>query len=185
MAVSTEAETSLRFKVRLAGGLYLLNIVTGASALFARGSAATATLLISTACYVGVTVLFYGLFSPVDRKLSALAAFMSLVGCTTSALSTLGLAAASLNPLVFFGVYCLLIGYLISRSTFLPRFLGVLMALGGLGWLTFASASLSGQLSPYNLAPGILGETVLTLWLLLAGVNVGRWLEQPSISRAA
>jgi hypothetical protein len=59
---------------------------------------------------------------------------------------------------VFFGLYCLLIGYLILRSTFLPRFLGVLMALGGLGWLTFLSPALSSKLSPWNMAPGILGE---------------------------
>jgi len=41
--------------------------------------------------------------------------------------------------LVFFGVYCLLIGYLIFRSAFLPRILGVLMGFAGLGWLTFLS----------------------------------------------
>ena len=42
-----------------------------------------------------------------------------------------------LVALVFFAMYCLLIGYLILRSTFLPRFLGASMVLAGLGWLTF------------------------------------------------
>jgi hypothetical protein len=39
--------------------------------------------------------------------------------------------------LVFFGFYCVLIGYLILRSTFPPTTLGVLMVFVGLGWLTF------------------------------------------------
>lgn len=83
----------------------------------------------------------------------------------------------------FFGLHCLLIGCLILRSTFLPRIVGALMALGGLGWLTLSFASLlsplfARYLSPYILAPGILGELSLTLWLLVKGVNVQRWKEQ-------
>jgi hypothetical protein len=80
-----------------------------------------------------------------------------------------------LNPLPFFGFYCLLIGYLIFRSTFLPRMLGVLMAIAGLGWLTFLSPSLANNLSPYNFVPGVLGEGALTLWLLVVGVDVPKW----------
>jgi hypothetical protein len=86
--------------------------------------------------------------------------------------------------LVLFGFYCLLIGYLILRSTFLPRFLGVLMALGGLGWLTFLAPSLSSKLSPYSVAPGIIAEASLTLWLLAAAVNARQWLEQSTMSGA-
>jgi hypothetical protein len=81
---------------------------------------------------------------------------------------------------VFFGFYCLLIGYLIFRSTFLPRILGVLMAIGGLGWLTFLLPPLAEHLWPYIAAPGILGEGSLTLWLLVMGVNVQRWKDQAS-----
>jgi Domain of unknown function (DUF4386) len=52
--------------------------------------------------------------------------------------------------LVFFGFYCLLIGYLVFRSTFLPRILGVLMAFAGLGWLTFLSPPLASSLDPIS-----------------------------------
>jgi hypothetical protein len=79
---------------------------------------------------------------------------------------------------VFFGFYCLLIGYLIFRSAFLPRILGVLMALAGLGWLTFLSPPLADYFSPYIQVLGILAELSLCLWLLVMGVNVQRWKEQ-------
>jgi|KBSSwiStaDraftv2_1062776.scaffolds.fasta_scaffold335172_2 hypothetical protein len=184
MALSTDAEVSVRFNARLAGLFYLLNILTGASALFAHGRLASALLLISTACYLAVTRLFYHLFRPVNRTMSGLAALSSIIGCVITTLDTLHLAAAPVSPLVFFGIYCLLIGYLILRSTFLPRFLGVLMALGGLGWLTFVSPSFAIKLSPGNMVPGILGEGTLTLWLLLAAVNARQWLEQPTIGGA-
>ncbi|HYS54640.1 MAG TPA: DUF4386 domain-containing protein [Thermoanaerobaculia bacterium] len=73
--------------------------------------------------------------------------------------------------LVFFGFYCLLIGYLIFRSTFLPRIVGALMAFAGLSWLTFLSPPLAHHLSPYIVAPGLLGEGTLILWLLVIGVQ--------------
>jgi hypothetical protein len=82
--------------------------------------------------------------------------------------------------LVFFGVYCLLIGYLIFRSAFLPRILGVPMVFAGLGWLTFLSPPLANYLSPYILVLGFLAELSLMLWLLVMGVNVQRWKEQTS-----
>lgn len=82
--------------------------------------------------------------------------------------------------MVFDGFYCFLIGYLIFRSTFLPRILGGLIARGGLGWLTYLSPQLARYLSPYNLALGILGLGSVMLWLLMMGVNEQRWKEQAS-----
>ena len=171
-------EQSPQRAARIAGVFYLLTIVTGATAFLAVGPLRSAILLASTACYLAVTVLFYGLFRPVSRNISAIAAVFSLVGCGLSILGFFHLDLAHTNPLVFFGCYCLVIGYLILRSTFLPRILGALMALGGLGWLTFASPALSTSLSPYNMLPGVVGETALTAWLLAAGVNAQRWREQ-------
>ena len=177
-------EASPRSKARIAGVFYLLTILTGAFAAFISGKLVVygdAVSLAATACYVVVTLLFYRLFKPVDSSLSLIAAVFSLVGCVLGALSVFHLVPpyiGSVNPLVCFGVYCLLIGYLILQSTFLPRILGVLMAFGGLGWLTFLSTDLANYLSPYNLAPGILGEGALTVWLLVKGVNAQRWKEQ-------
>ena len=168
---------SPRSKARIAGVFYLLTFLTGFYALLFAGGRVVANLL-ATTCYVGVTVLFYELFKPVSRGLSLVAAFFSLVGCTVGTLNLFELDPFHISNLVFFGVYCLLIGYLILRSNFLPRVLGVLMALGGLGWLTFASPTLANKISPYNMLPGIVGEFALTVWLLLKGVDIRRWEEQ-------
>ncbi len=86
--------------------------------------------------------------------------------------------------LVFFGVYCLLIGWLILRSTFLPRFLGALMVLAGLGWLIFLYPPLAGRLFAYIAIIGITAEALLMLWLLVIGINTDRWREQAASKKA-
>lgn len=82
--------------------------------------------------------------------------------------------------LVFFGFYALLTGYLMIRSTFLPRILGFLSVLGGLGWLSFLYLPLGYRLFPYIAVLGLLGAASLILWLLVFGVNEQRWKEQAS-----
>lgn len=180
------AEERPRLRGRVAALFYLLNIASGSLALVFIGRRlalyADAANLTATASYVIVTVLFYSIFKPANRRVSLLAAIFSLVGCAVGVVNSFQLATVPVNALVFFGVYCLLIGYLISKSTFLPRVLSILMVIGGLGWLTFLSRSLTNALAPYNMAPGILAETVLTLWLLIPGVNAQRWKEQVSAS---
>ena len=170
---------------RIAGVFYLTVFVTGIFSLFVRNRLGFAAGLMSGAFYIVVTLLFYFIFKPVSRSLSLLAAIVSLVGCVIGPLSLFVHAASHISPLVFFGFYCLLIGFLIFRSTFLPRILGVLMAIAGLGWLTFLWPPLANYLSPYIFFPGIIGEGALTLWLLVMGVNVGRWKEQASAAGAS
>lgn len=85
---------------------------------------------------------------------------------------------------VFFGIYMLLIGYLIFRSSFLPGILGVLMAVGGLTFLinSFAVFLLPGvvaRLPDIGMLGGI-AELALSLWLIVRGVNVPKWKEQAS-----
>src|SRR5208282_6256774 len=137
-----------------------------------------AVSLIADAFYIAVTLLFYYMFKPVNRSLSWLAALLSLAGCAKEVLRLFNLVPFKINTLVFFGPYCLLIGYLIFRSTFLPRILGALMVFAGLGWVTYLSNPLVNYLSPYNLVSALLAEALVMLWLFVMGVNVQRWKEQ-------
>ena len=82
--------------------------------------------------------------------------------------------------LVFFGFWCALIGYLIVRSTFLPRIIGILEVIAGLCWLTFLWPPLAHYLSPFNQVTAAVGELSLMLWLLVMGVNAERWHRETS-----
>lgn len=169
------AGISPRSKARITGAVYLFYFLTAISAqlLVNHGFAryGLAVNLIATAFYVALTLLLYYLFKPVNKSLSLLAALLSLGGCAITALNLFRLAA-QVSPLLFFGPYCLLIGYLILRSAFLPRIVGGLMVIAGLSWLTYLSNPLVNYLSPYNLACGFLGEAAVFLWLLVMSVNV-------------
>jgi hypothetical protein len=85
--------------------------------------------------------------------------------------------------LAFFGFSTFLNGILIFRSNFLPRFLGVLSIVGGLGWLTFLYPPLGYQAFPYILLVGLLGGLSQILWFLIKGVNVEQW-KQRALSSA-
>lgn len=81
--------------------------------------------------------------------------------------------------LVFFAFYCILLGYLTLRSTFLPRLIGAFLVIAGLGWMTFLYPPLASALFPQVLLPlAALGEGGLMLWLAVRGVNLERWKEQ-------
>jgi uncharacterized protein DUF4386 len=171
------AEASPPLKARIAGAFNLFAMLMGIFASFVlRGRLSFVVELLAGLCNIALTVLLYEIFKPVHRTIALLAAFFGLVVSTIGALEwhprgvDIGLVALAF--------YCLLIGYLIFRSTFLPRILSALMALVGVAWLTVWLPPLAYYLSPYNLAAGVLGQASLTLWLVMMGVNVQRWKEQ-------
>jgi len=90
--------------------------------------------------------------------------------------------------LVFFGFACLVYGYLLFRSGYFPRALGVLMAIAGLSYLTnsftlILAPAYAGTISPI-LVLALIGELSLCLWLMVKGVDEQRWKEQASAHRS-
>lgn len=111
----------------------------------------------------------------------------TLGGFTAEQLKALALLSTRLDAYafytytVFFGLWCVLIGFLIFRSTFLPRVLGVLLAISGLGWMIYLVPPLAIRLFiPYIAGASALGEIPLELWLIVMAVNAERWKEQAS-----
>lgn len=82
--------------------------------------------------------------------------------------------------LLFFGCFCVVIGYLIFTSGYFPKTLGVLMQIAGVCYLTnsFAlilSPAAANLLYPAILVPAFVGEVSLCLWLLIKGVSPEKW----------
>ena len=78
--------------------------------------------------------------------------------------------------LVFFGFYCLIVGYVIFNSKMIPKFLGILYIISGLGYLmnSFIMLLSKGFANPvfaYVAIPIFIGELSFCLWLLIKGVD--------------
>ena len=228
---------SPRRLARMAGGLYLVNIVFGAfalgvvPALLIVPDAATTAHNIQThellyrlgvAAHVVVTltnipmaVIFYELLKVVNRRLALLDMVAGLVA-TCAEIATLpsqftplillgnsrytsALPAAQLHALaylpgdlsatdygiygVFYGFDFVVVAYLVYKSTFLPRAIGVLLAIDALNYLfggfaTMLAPGFVAHLGAWTGFPTIIAEGSLCLWLLVAGVDVERWKDR-------
>jgi hypothetical protein len=91
--------------------------------------------------------------------------------------------------IVLFGIYDILIGYLIVRSTFMPRLFGVWWAIAGVVYLIYSFTTIlapdfAAHLTPWIVIPG-LADLVIPVWLLVFGVNERRWKEQAGAAAGA
>jgi hypothetical protein len=132
--------------------------------------------LVSTALY-GVAELFYFAALPILGGADYLKAF------SPDQLNTLALLSLKLYALggglfmVTYGVAAVLRGYLIFQSGYLPRALGVLLALAGLGFISknFTLVLAPAYASDVLLLPMFLTVVALTAWLLIRGVDIQKW----------
>ncbi len=82
--------------------------------------------------------------------------------------------------LIFFGFVCLLEGYLIFKSGYFPKALGLMLQLAGVCYLVnsfslILSPSFADALFPAILVPSFIAELSLALWMLMKGVNLPKW----------
>jgi hypothetical protein len=92
--------------------------------------------------------------------------------------------------MAFFGLHLGILGYLVYRSGFLPRILGILMVVSALGYLAdsftgFLVPQYADTLGVVVVVTALIGELPLTLWLLIKGVNVERWHQRAAASTTA
>lgn len=241
--IKNSTGASPRQLARIAGGLYLLNIVAGFIAigvvpaiLFVEGNAA-ATLhniqanemlyrlslaihLVPIMCNVPLVVILYELLKGVNKRLALMMVFYSIVGTAVESANLLHqftplvllnsaqgvltadqMQALAYTPLrlqtfgydiqqVIYAGYLLAAGYLVFRSTFLPRVIGILLAIGAVSYLIYSFASFispefAARLVPYIQLPSLVGEGSLSLVLLAIGVNVQRWEEKANMAALA
>jgi Domain of unknown function (DUF4386) len=168
------------------------------------------------ACDVVVTAILYMLLRPVNGTIARITAWMRLaciivlatVGVAQMAalrlvtspgneqFSALASLAMQLHhdgyavSLVFFGFGCLTAGYLIFRSTYLPRTIGVLMAIAGACYVVnsfgrFLDAAFVSALFPALFIPIFIAELALSVWLVVKGVHAGNWEKATRLTAAS
>ena len=235
-------KVSIKTTARLGGLLYLFNIVCGFFAIgyipdliLSKDAYTTAqnmlaheqlyrfglvAHLVTLLTNFPLSVIFWKLFNHVNKAITLLIVFFTLVGTavetcnllnqfmplvilhgkqfmsdfTPGQLASLAFMFHRLQnygvniAFVFFGFYGICVGYLIIRSTFLPKTIGVLMAVGGTCYVFNSCASFlfpkfAIQLFPYIQIPSGLAELIFCLWLLIMGINVSKWQEEYSKTR--
>jgi len=171
-------------RARLTGMVYLLYLVGIELAWILVDripDLCRAALLLSSVCYLVLAILFYGMFKPVNNRIALEASLFGVVGSILGILHLFDFVS-QVRTIPFLAGFILLTGYLIVRSAFLPRILGGLMMLAGLGWLAFLyppiAVHMHGHMSDFS----FLVEGLLMLWLLVKGVDVPRWNSQSRAS---
>ncbi len=203
-------EVSPQVWARTGGWLYLLVFVMAALSMvlqskFTPGAplwrvSVGAELLMFTSD-IPLAVIFYVLLRPVDANLALLSALFRFAEAMIGSINAIWHVAPILAPpslhdlahlslrlyeygfaiaLIPFGLHCIVLGYLIYRSTYLPKTLGVLMTLAGFAYVAnsfalVAAPAVADATFIAMLVTGFPAEIGLCLWLIVMGVNQPRW----------
>lgn len=159
--------------------------------------------LLAQVVNIAVVLFLYKILKPVSKNAARLMVIFSLIAVPIAMLNELNNAAVlvlldnaqqSLSQInmflhlheygimiagIFFGLWLLPMGYLVYKSTFLPRIIGVLLIVAGFGYLAdsfiyFLNPNFGIVISEFT----FIGEAAMTFWLLFRGVNAKEWTKQ-------
>jgi len=132
---------------------------------------------LSDVLYVVTAFMLYRLLRVASQVTALVALACCLIGCTMDLLRQIHHGWERIDPLLFFGPYCILLGVLLLRADFLPQWIGWPLIAAGVGWLAYLmpAVALHGKVVIFPL--GFVAEFELMLWLLAKGVAEGRWAE--------
>jgi hypothetical protein len=159
-------------------------------------------------CHLAWPLLMYQLLKPLDQTIAGLGLLLVIICAGLQALTAFtylapllvlqgtvgglsldqqeGLAMVLLKlntaafqlDLVFFGLWCILTGYLYWRSTFFPRVIGLLLVADGIGWTLYVWPPLATSLFAVIMAVSACAELPLQFWLIVFGFNNQRYAAQ-------
>ncbi|HKC51658.1 MAG TPA: DUF4386 family protein [Myxococcota bacterium] len=160
-------------EARIAGRLYVVYIVLA----IAGGVLNSLELsVVGTAAYFVLCVQLYRLVAPVDRRVAFVLLPLAALGCVIQSIGMVG-SDRDLQrlALVFFALFLVALGYLVARSGFIPRWIGIWLLLAGISWC--AVVVIPGL--PLAVAVGLQGfgglsELVFALWLLFGSGSRSR-----------
>lgn len=203
-----------KFVVRKDAALTAANILRSET-LFRFGFVAD---VLSLVIFAGAAVVLYQTFRPAGRRAALFCLLLTTLGIAFQSLACIqdltallllkgasglsvpeaqGLALVFLRmhwydyqlALLFYGCGSLTVGFLVWRSTFVPKIFGACMWIDGLGYVTFVLTSFLAPLVVTHIYPYVpfgtaLGEGALFLWLIFRSVDVERWRAKAAAARA-
>lgn len=170
------------FRAGIVADLAMLACYAGVTTLFLdmfRPVHAGISRMAAAFSLIGIAVLAANtLLLLVPLRLMAATPYLAVLGAPqreAAALLALRLHGDGYDvSLIFFGIYCLMLGWLAWRSGFLPKAIGALLLLAGTCYIFNSVADLAAPafartLSPHIMDPTLIGEAALAFWLLIFG----------------
>jgi|SRR5438067_7013279 len=152
--------------MRAAGIAYVAYFVL---AIMGAATASAPLSVLGTAVYFVLAIFLYRSFWRADRGIALALLPLAAIGCVIQAV---GIIEADREvqrlALLFFGLFLVVLGYLVARSMSAPRRLGYALALAGLGWCALMIPGLPGAAVVGVMIFGAVAEIVFAAWLLVA-----------------